>query len=119
MRVSQVQPSKMRSLVSAWKQDTAYNTFVYTQFLISLPFTVFNTYAIYQLQVVGFLIGTDAEGAPCMTYCIVPFGNDRLDLNSVLLYMNAMTFGLGGFIMVFLTAYADFWSEFACLFSVF
>lgn len=106
----------MRSLVSAWKQDTAYNTFVYTQFLISLPFTVFNTYAIYQLQVVGFLIGTDAEGAPCMTYCIVPFGNDRLDLNSVLLYMNAMTFGLGGFIMVFLTAYADFWSEFACLF---
>lgn len=99
------------SPISCWKQDTARNTFIYTQFLISLPFTLFNTYAIYQLQVTGFLIGTDAQGAPCTTYCLVPFGGGRLDLNSVLLYMNAMTFGLGGFIMIFLTAYADFWSK--------
>lgn len=98
------------SLLSWWKQDSARNTYVYSQFLISLPFTVFNTYAIYQLQVTGFLIGTDDTGAPCETYCIVPFGGGRLDLNSVLLYMNAMTFGIGGFVMVFLTAYADFWS---------
>lgn len=100
-----------RSVLSWWKQDPARNTFVYTNFLISLPFTVFNTYIIYQLQLVGFLIGTDAEGAPCTTYCLVSFGNGRLDLNSVLLYMNAMTFGIGGFIMVFLAAYADFWSK--------
>ena len=99
------------SLTSWWKRDTARNTFIYSQFLISLPFTLFNTYAIYQLQVVGFLIGTDADGAPCTTYCLVPFGNQRLDLNSVLLYMNAMTFGFGGFIMIGLTAYADFWSK--------
>jgi hypothetical protein len=100
------------SLISLWKQDTPRNTFIYTQFLIALPFTLFNTYAIYQLQVTGFLIGTDAEGAPCTTYCLVPFGSGKLDLNSVLLYVNAMTFGLGGFIMIFLTAYADFWSKF-------
>lgn len=111
VQIYPVQPTMARSLISLWKQDTARNTFVYTQFLISLPFTVFFTYTVYQLQLVGFLIGTDAEGGPCTTYCIVPFGNGRLDLNSVLLYMNAMTFGFGGFIMIFLTAYADFWSK--------
>lgn len=99
------------SLISLLKKDSARNTFIYTQFLISLPFTVFNAYTVYQLQVDGFLIGTDVDGGPCVTYCIVPFGNGRLDLNSVLLYMNAMTFGIGGFIMLFVTAYADFWSE--------
>ena len=100
-----------RSLLALWKQDIARNTFFYTQFLINLPFTVFITYTHYQLLVIGFLIGTDAKGSPCTTYCLVPFGNGKLDLNSVLLYMNAMTWGLGGFVMIFLTAYADFWRK--------
>ena len=99
------------SLVSWLKSDVARNTFIYTQFLVGLSFVLFNTYVIYQLQVIGFFIGTNAEGAPCSTYCIVPFGSARLDLNSALLYMNAMTFGIGGFLMIFVTAYADFWSE--------
>jgi hypothetical protein len=102
----------MVSLLSWWKRDTARNTFVYTNFLINLPFTVFNTYVIFQLQLTGFLLGTDADGLPCTEYCLVPFGNGVQDLNSAILYMNAMTFGFGGVIMIFLIAYADFWSTF-------
>lgn len=99
------------SLVAWWKQDTALNSYIFSLFIIGLPFTVFGTYVIYQLQVVGYLIGTDADGQPCTTYCLVPFGNQRLDLNSVLLYLNALGFGLGGAMAVVLSAYADFWSE--------
>lgn len=100
------------SLVALWKQDTALNTYVFGLFLIGLPFTIFGTYIIYQLQVVGFLIGTDGNGQPCIDYCLVPFGKEKLDLNSALLYLNALGFGLGGASAMLISAYADFWSEF-------
>lgn len=99
------------SLVLLWKQDTALNSYIFCLFLIGLPFTLFGTYIIYQLQVVGYLIGTEANGQPCSEYCLVPFGSRQLDLNSVLLYLNAMGFGLGGALAVLVSAYADFWSE--------
>lgn len=103
----------MASSVKAWwTRDTALHSFVFIQFLINMPFSVFNTYVIYQLQVVGFLVGTDNEGLPCTgTYCIVPWAGMRLDLNSVLLYLNALSFGLGGAVTLFLCAYSDFWCE--------
>ncbi len=94
-----------------WKQDTAYYTYLYCQLLVGIPFFIFNTYVLYQLQVVGFTIGTDLDGQPCTTYCIVPWGGTQLDLNSILLYLNALAFALGGTLMVFLSAYSDFWSE--------
>ena len=72
-------------------------------------FHSFGTYVIYQLQVVAYIIGTDAEGQPCVDYCLVPFGSHLIDLNSALLYMNAMGFGLGGALAVLISAYADFW----------
>lgn len=99
------------SLLAWWKRDTAYYTYLYCQFLIGVPFFIFNTFMIYQLQVVGYAIGTDIDGKPCTTYCIVPWGGSRLDLNAVLLYLNALAFGLGGTLMVFLSAYSDFWGE--------
>lgn len=98
-------------LTAWWARDTALHTFVLCNFLIGLPFFVFNTYVIYQLQVVGFLIGTDADGLPCTTYCIVPWVGEQMDLNSVLLYLNAFAFGLGGACTMFLSAYSDFWCE--------
>ena len=101
------------SLISWYKKDVARNTFIYTNFLVSAIGTIFGTYVSYQLQVTGFVIGTDLDGQPCTTYCIVPFGNRRLDLNSVLLYMNALTNGLAGFLTILIIAYADFWSEFS------
>jgi hypothetical protein len=100
------------SLVALWKQDTALNTYLFGPFLIGFPFTIFTTYIIYQLQVVGYLIGTDANGQPCIDYCLVPFGSGKLDLNSALLYLNALGFGLGGVSAMLISAYADFWSEF-------
>ncbi|KAG9239916.1 hypothetical protein BJ878DRAFT_546828 [Calycina marina] len=96
------------SPVVHWKKDTALNSYIFTLLLIGLPFTIFATYVIYQLQVIGFIIGSDLDGLPCSTYCIVPFGSQNLDLNSVILYLNAMGFGLGGFLSLFISAYADF-----------
>ena len=105
-------PSKMPfPMLALWKQDTALNSYIFCLFLIGLPFTVFGTYVIYQLQVVGYLIGTDAQGQPCANYCLVPFGSHLVDLNSALLYLNAMGFGLGGASAVLISAYADFWSK--------
>ncbi|KAI0470031.1 vacuole effluxer Atg22 like-domain-containing protein [Xylariaceae sp. FL0804] len=43
----------------------ALYTYVYTQLLFSLPFSVFGTYTTLQLQTVGFAIGRDAGGGPC------------------------------------------------------
>ena len=106
-------------LVHWWTRDTALHSYVFCQFLIGIPFAVFNTYVVYQLQVVGYLIGTDKQGQPCTTYCIVPWGNTRLDLNSVLLYLNALAFGLGGACSLFLCAYSDYWSRKHLLVSFF
>ena len=99
------------SPVAWWKQDTALNTYIFGLFLVGLPFTIFGTYVVYQLQVVGYLIGTDSDGQPCVDYCLVPFGSQKLDLNSVLLYLNALGFGLGGALSLLISAYADFWGE--------
>ncbi|KAH9212521.1 autophagy-related protein 22-like protein [Leptodontidium sp. 2 PMI_412] len=106
-------------LVAWWKKDTALNTYIFGLFLIGLPFTLFATYVVYQLQVVGFMIGADSDGLPCMTYCLVPFGSQKLDLNSVILYLNALGFGLGGVVAVFIAAYADFWKEKSTLVAIF
>jgi hypothetical protein len=62
----------MSTLFSWFKRDLSRNTFVYTQFLVGLSFVLFNTYVAYQLQITGFLIGTDIAGAPCSTYCEAP-----------------------------------------------
>jgi hypothetical protein len=98
-------------LVALWKKDLALNSYIFCLFLIGLPFTLFGTYVIYQLQVVGFVIGTDIDGLPCgLEYCLVPFGSRKLDLNSAILYLNAMGFGLGGILALIISAYADFWS---------
>jgi hypothetical protein len=97
-------------MFSSLKKDFALNSYIFCLFLIGLPFTLFGTYVIYQIQVVGFLIGADADGLPCTLYCLVPFGGRQLDLNSALLYLNAMGFGFGGFFSIFISAYADFWS---------
>ncbi|KAK5691001.1 hypothetical protein LTR17_025776 [Elasticomyces elasticus] len=94
-----------------WKRDSALHSFVYANFLIGLPFTVFNTYVIYQLQIVGFLLGTDANGQPCTTYCIVPWAGTNMDLNSIILYLNAIGFGVGGAVTLVLSAYSDYWSR--------
>jgi hypothetical protein len=103
----------MLSLVASWKKDVALNSYIFCLFLIGLPFTIFGNYVIYQLQVVGFIIGADVDGQPCVEYCLVPFGTRKLDLNSVLLYLNAMGFGLGGFLSLIISAYADYWSAFS------
>lgn len=95
-----------------WTRDTALHSFVLCQFLVDMPFSVFNTYVVYQLQVIGFVIGTDSNGLPCTSkYCIVPWGGTRLDLNSLLLYLNALSFGIGGAITLLLCAYSDFWCK--------
>lgn len=95
-----------------WTKDTALHSFIFSSFLVGIPGTIFGTYVVYQLQVVGFTIGTDAEGlTPCTTYCIVPWGNTTLDLNSVLLYLNALAFGLGGLVALMLCAYSDYWPK--------
>lgn len=107
------------NLATWWARDTALHNYVFCQFLIGIPFAVFNTYVIYQLQVVGYIIGTDKQGQPCTTYCIVPWGNAQLDLNSVLLYLNALAFGLGGACSLFLCAYSDFWAKKHLLVSFF
>ncbi|KAJ9609001.1 hypothetical protein H2200_006772 [Cladophialophora chaetospira] len=98
-------------LLASWRRESAYYTYLYCQFLIGVPYFIFNTYVLYQIQVVGFLIGTDVDGQPCTTYCIVPWGGTRLDLNTVLLYMNALGFPLGGALMIILSAYSDFWDQ--------
>ncbi|KAF2171428.1 hypothetical protein M409DRAFT_18545 [Zasmidium cellare ATCC 36951] len=94
-----------------WTSNTALHSYIFAQLLISLPFSVFSTYVQYQLQITGFVIGTDSQGQPCTTYCIVEWAGSRLDLNSVLLYLNAFGIGLGGSITLFLSAYSDHWSR--------
>ncbi|KAH8878967.1 hypothetical protein GQ53DRAFT_739491 [Thozetella sp. PMI_491] len=106
------------SPVALWKKDTALNTYIFGLLLVGIPLTVFGTYVIYQLQVVGYIIGTDADGLPCLDYCLVPFGSQQLDLNSVLLYLNALGFGLGGVCAIFMTAYADFWASKSLLVAI-
>jgi hypothetical protein len=96
--------------VALWKQDPALSTYLFGLFLIGLPFTIFATYVIYQLQVVGYLISTNANGQPCIDCRLVPFGKEKLDLNFVLLYLKALGFGLGGVSAMLISAYADFWS---------
>ena len=92
-----------------WRNDSTLHSYVFCGFLIGLPFTVLNTYVLYQIQTVGFLIGTTAEGLPCETYCIVRWAGSDLDVNSIVLYMNAMGFGIGGVVTLLMSAYSDFW----------
>ena len=83
------------SPVAWWKRDTALNTYIYAQLLISLPFSVFD----------------DGAGGPCTTYCIIEWAGSRLDLNAILLYMNAFGVGLGGLVTLILSAYSDYWCK--------
>jgi hypothetical protein len=100
------------SPVARWNRDTALNTYIYAQVLISLPFSVFGTYVTYQMQIAGMMVGDDGAGGPCMTFCIVEWAGSRLDLNAVLLYMNAFGVGLGGMVTLILSAYSDYWCTF-------
>ena len=88
------------SPVAWWKRDSALHTYIYAQLLISLPFSVFGTYVTYQMQIAGF-----------MTYCIIEWAGSRLDLNAILLYMNAFGVGLGGLVTLILSAYSDYWCK--------
>jgi hypothetical protein len=97
------------SPVTWWTRDTALNTYIYCQLLISLPFSVFGTYVTYQMQIMGFLIGNDGQGGPCQTFCIIEWAGSNLDLNAILLYMNAFGVGLGGLVTLILSAYSDYW----------
>ena len=65
------------------------------------------------MQFVGFLIGHDGAGQPCIdqTYCIIPWAGSDKDLNAIILYLNAFTFGLGGVVTLILSAYSDYWRE--------
>lgn len=54
------------ALESTWKRDLTLNTCVFGLFMIGIPFAVFGTYVTYQIQYTGFLIGTDANGLPCV-----------------------------------------------------
>ncbi|KAM0708126.1 hypothetical protein Q7P35_004776 [Cladosporium inversicolor] len=101
----------MSSLMRWWKKDQALHTYVYAQVLLSLPFSVFGTYVAYQIQTVGFVIGNDGQGGPCVDFCIVEWAGSQMDVNSVLLYMNAFGIGLGGFVTLILSAYSDYWSR--------
>lgn len=94
-----------------WMRDPSLHSFLFVQFLIGLPFFVFGTYSVYQIQTVGFVIGNDGTGQPCTTYCIVPWGGSEMDLNAIVLYMNAFAFGLGGVVTLLLSAYADYWRK--------
>lgn len=100
------------------KREPALFTYVFGLFLIGIPFAVFGTYIVYQIQFTGFLIGTDADGMPCMEYCLVPFGSQMIDVNSVMLYLNALGFGLGGVVSVFISAYADYWPNKSVLIAI-
>lgn len=102
------------SPVALWKRDTALHTYIFIAFIIGLPFTLLATYVVYQIQVLGFLLGTDSDGLPCVSYCLVPFGSKTLDLNSVILYLNAMGLGIGGFLSLIISAYADYFSRSIC-----
>jgi len=100
------------SPVAWWTRDTALHTYIYAQVLISLPFSVFGTYVTYQMQIAGMMVGDDGAGGPCMTFCIIEWAGSRLDLNAILLYMNAFGVGLGGLVTLILSAYSDYWCKF-------
>ena len=103
----------MSSLMRWWKKDQALHTYVYAQLLLSLPFSVFGTYVTYQIQTVGFVIGHDGQGGPCVDFCIVEWAGSKIDVNSVLPYMNAFGIGLGGFVTLILLAYSDYWCKYS------
>jgi hypothetical protein len=69
-----------------WTQDMAFHTFLYCQFLIGIPFFIFNTYVTCQLQVVGYLIGTDLDGGTLHDILHRPLGKGmaRSQLDSVI-----------------------------------
>lgn len=103
----------MSSFMRWWKKDQALHTYVYAQLLLSLPFSVFGTYVAYQIQTAGFVIGNDGQGGPCVEFCIVEWAGSKIDVNSVLLYMNAFGNGLGGFVTLLLSAYSDYWCKYS------
>jgi hypothetical protein len=88
---------------------TALHTYIYCQLLIYLPSSVFTTCVTYQLQIVGFVTGNNGQGGPCKTYFTIDWAGSKLDLNAILLYMNAFGVGLGGLVTLFLSAYSDYW----------
>ncbi|KIV89129.1 hypothetical protein, variant 1 [Exophiala mesophila] len=88
-----------------------FSSYILVNFIVGLPFVAYGTYVIFQLQQIGFVIGHGVDEPTCMTSCIVPFGSSELDMNAVILYLNAMGFAFGGFIMIFVAALADYWKQ--------
>ena len=91
-----------------------FSSYILVNFIVGLPFVAYGTYVIFQLQQIGFVIGHGVDEPTCMTSCIVPFGASELDMIAVILYLNAMGFAVGGFIMIFVAALADYWSKYIC-----
>ncbi|KAH7031447.1 autophagy-related protein 22-like protein [Microdochium trichocladiopsis] len=100
------------------EENTALYAYTFGLGLVGIPFAVFGTYVVYQVQVTGFTIGSDGNGGSCLDFCLVPLGSQLVDLNSVLLYLNAIGFAVGGACAVLVTAYADFWKNKALLVSI-
>ena len=86
-------------------------SYVFASFVSSLPYASFSTYVRFQLQQIGFVIGHGVSSSVCETSCIVPFGSSELDLNAVLLYLNAMGFAIAGFVIIFIAALGDYSSK--------
>lgn len=101
---------KLRSIAQD-KRKRHNHAFIFASFIIGLPFSAFGTYVIFQLQQIGFIIGHGVDSPICETSCIVPFGTGDLDLNAVILYLNAMGFGFSGFLIIFIAALGDYWRE--------
>ena len=85
-----------------------------TQFAIGAPFSAFNTYIIYQLQIVGYTIGNE-PGQPrksgcslLATACEVPFGpKSFINYVSFSNYINAITYVATGLMILALSGVAD------------
>lgn len=106
---------KLRGIAQSKRKR--YNwAFIFVSFIIGLPFTAFGTYVIFQLQQIGFVIGHGVDSPICELSCVVPFGTGDLDLNAVILYLNAMGFGIAGFLVIFIAALGDYWRE--CLSNI-
>lgn len=88
--------------------------FAMTQFAIGAPFSAFNTYIIYQMQIVGYTIGNEPgqpRGSGCSllaTACEVPFGtNSFINYVSFNNYINAITYVSTGVLILALSGIGD------------
>ncbi|KAI3485411.1 hypothetical protein L1887_51335 [Cichorium endivia] len=94
--------------------DSTRPGFAMTQFAIGTPFSAFNTYIIYQMQIVGYTIGNEPgqpRGSGCSllaTACEVPFGtNSFINYVSFNNYINVITYVSTGVLILALSGIGD------------